>query len=344
MAAAGRGAVGGRVSGDWIRMTKTTTKPSEAVRTPPDASEGVIWTTAVTPSGIEVRYSPSPKRKYEVRGPQSVCGLCQWGDNLDLCHPCEDTWREVPSVTTVLGVLDKPGLPYWGMRVGVAGMLDIYTEKAIHGTVDYLFDTKDGVRLTPERAVELLTKHKLTVNHVRDRSGERGLAVHDAFETWCVTGNKPDPSIFPEEERGYVEGLNAFLDDVKPEPYAAEVMVGSVEHGFAGRYDARIRIPKERQVVYKRTPVRGPKYATLKPGVLLADLKTSSKTYPSHALQLIAYELASVECGYDPTTARGILHVMADGTYEFVRAKADPSDFLAVLEVWRRMERAKDWL
>lgn len=282
------------------------------------AEEREVIASAVTPSGIELAYGVKPKRFYTVNG------------------------VDVPSVTQILGVLDKSAaLTWWGMKTGILGMIELYQEKAIHGG-DHLFDTKDGKALTPERAVELLTEHKKTVNHLRDRAGDRGLAVHDAFETWCVTGNKPDPSIFPDEERGYVEGLNAFLDDVNPEPYAAEVMVGSVEHGFAGRYDARIRIPKECQVVYHRTPARGPKYATLKQGVLLADLKTSKGTYmESHGRQLEAYELASVECGYDPTTARGILHVNAEGGYELVRSICTAQDFLDVLAVWRGNERIK---
>ena len=208
--------------------------------------------------------------------------------------------------------------------------------------MSHLSLTKDGPPATKQEIVALLVEEKLSTNHVRDKAGARGLAVHDAFETWCATGNKPDPSIFPDEERGYVEGLNAFLDDVNPEPYAAEVMVGSVEHGFAGRYDARLCIEKECQVVYHRTPVRGPKYATLKQGVLLCDLKTSKGTYmESHGRQLEAYELASVECGYDPTTARGILHVNADGGYELVRSICTGQDFLDVLQVWRGNVRIK---
>ena len=279
-----------------------------------------ILASSITPSGIEVAYGVEPKRFYLVDG------------------------QEVPSVTTVLGVLDKPGLPWWGMKVVVEGVLDLIKREILSGAAGphLVYQADWGFApATVETVVYYLTAEKLTVNHVRDKASSRGLAVHDAFETWATTGNRPDPTIFPEEERGYVEGLIAFLDDVNPEPLAAEVMVGSVEHGFAGRYDVRLRITKECQVVFHRTPKKGPQYATLKPGVILGDLKTSKGVYDSHSLQLEGYELASVECGYEPTVARGILHVGPEGTYELVRSKASAQDFLNVLAVFRSLEAMK---
>jgi hypothetical protein len=95
-------------------------------------------------------------------------------------------------------------------------------------------------------------------------------------------------------------------------------------------------------VVHHRTPKRGPQYAKLKPGTLLADLKTSANVYmESHGRQLEAYELASVECGYEPTVARGIINVSADGTYKLVRSKCTSDDFLNVLRVWHDNQRIK---
>lgn len=58
-------------------------------------------TTELTPSGLEVYFQSKPKRMYRVNG------------------------VEVPSVTTVLGVLDKPALPFWGNKVGVDGVLEL---------------------------------------------------------------------------------------------------------------------------------------------------------------------------------------------------------------------------
>lgn len=290
---------------------------------------------AVTPSGIEVMYEAAPKRHYMVRHRSS--------DEREF--DVESEWREVPSVTTVLGVLDKPGLPWWSQGLAVESVIELVRRGLLSWlpgwTEEGYLAHPDGAAATKESIVALLTAEKLTCNHARDKAGARGQACHDAFETWAKSGQKPDPEMFPEEEKGYIAGLLAFLEDAQPEPLDCEVMVGSVEHGFAGRYDVRLRITEERRVVYKRTPVKGPQYAIVQPGIILGDLKTSKAVYTSHSRQLEAYEQASVECGYEPTVARGIIHVNADGGYEFVRSTATFHDFKVVLAVWQSDEDMK---
>jgi hypothetical protein len=289
-------------------------------------SEGTV---EVTPSGIPVYYQSQPKRLYRIGPPgewmQEDLGFLltnAQGDN----EQSRMDWHEVPSVTTVLDVLSKPALPWWGMKVGIEGTLTIAPPRT--ATVD--------------EVVELLTQRKLTVNHVRDKAGARGQAVHDAFEAWARTGFKPDPSIYPDEERGYVEGMLAFLDDVPSiEPIAVEVLVASEQYDYAGRYDIRFRTSAEHDVVVHRTK-RKTTTRKLAPGTYLGDLKSSKGIYPSHARQLEAYEQASIESGYEPTDGRGILHVGADGTYEFVRSWATVEDFLCVLRVWQSDQYMKE--
>ena len=125
------------------------------------------------------------------------------------------------------------------------------------------------------------------------------------------------------------------------EPLDSEVMVGSVEHRFAGRFDLRARANEERRIVCHHTPVRGPQYAMLKPGVGIIDLKTSKDVYPTHAKQLEGYEIASIESGWEPTDFRGILHVNAEGKYKFVRSWATAHDFLTTLAEWKSQEAMK---
>lgn len=270
-------------------------------------SEG---TAEVTPSGIEVYFQSQPKRLYRVNG------------------------VEVPSVSTVLDVLEKPPA-YWGMRVGVRGVLELYNREVL-GVVDHVTD------YTEDEIITMLKQNELTTNDYRDRGGDRGQAVHDALENWARTGHMPDPGIYPEEQEGYVRGLVAFLKSIpSAEPIACEVMVASVEHGYAGRYDLRIRTSNPHDVVYHHTPVRGNKLRRLEPGEYLVDLKTSKDVTAKHARQLEGYEAASIESGYEPTDGRGILHVSADGRHKFRRSWADFSDFLAVLEVWRSDQRMK---
>ena len=54
-------------------------------------------TTVETDKGLTIYYQSEPERLYRVNG------------------------VEVPSVTTVLDILHKPALTWWGMKVGVEG-------------------------------------------------------------------------------------------------------------------------------------------------------------------------------------------------------------------------------
>lgn len=330
---------------DLTKLAAPGGGPESAGRGDSTVAESPNFVDSVTPSGIEIRYHWVPKRKYEIRGPKGLV-VTDFRDST--------RWNEVPSVTTVLDVLNKPGLPWWGMKVGVRGVWELcrqdvlgsrsdwqtpYENRQVDPDWDYKGDA--WIEIDEARVIDLLTRYKLTVNHQRDKAGDRGVVVHDAFETWCKTGIIPDPAMFAEEERGYVLGLRKFLTDIEPDSVAAEVMVGSLAHGYAGRYDARIYVPRKCEVVYKHTPKRGAHRAVLAPGTLLVDLKTSSGVYPSHELQLAAYELGSVECGYGPSDGRGIIHVMPDGNYEFFRARAEPQDFLDVLAAYRAIEKFK---
>lgn len=301
--------------------------------------------TSITPSGIEILYQASPKRLYRVRNPIRLPESSGAGGDI---HPLDESeWIEVPSVTTVLDVLDNPALPWWGMKTGVAGSLELHRdgilrEVQFNGRRVLAVPGPAGlgeaglVVAGVDQVVEQLTKSKLTVNHVRDKARDRGLSVHDAFEVWTNDGSVPDPAMFPPEEAGYVQALVAFLEDAEPIALDAEVMVGSVVHGFAGRYDVRLRLTEARKLVVHRTPVRGAQYAVFEPGDYLGDLKTSKDVYPKkHFRQLEAYEGASIECGYEPTIGRFVIHVNSEGEYKIGRSKGTFDQFLKTLAVWR---------
>lgn len=215
----------------------------------------------------------------------------------------------VPSVTQVLGCLDKPALPWWGMTIGVEGVCTL---------------AQNGVDLDwadPKSIVSELTAHKITVNHQRDKAASRGKDVHDALEAYMTDGVVPSLAAFPESERGYVQALAKWLWEIKPEFVRAEVIVGSARYGYAGRYDLLCRIGDDELV--------------------RCDLKTGRKIYEPAHLQLAAYEEAAIECGEDPSDAQYILRVGADANYEFVRSRATFEDFRAVLECYQALRRVK---
>lgn len=299
---------------------------------------------SLTPSGIEVYYQSGPKRLYRVRD-----GKLAHEESVG-----EDfaPWHEVPSVTTVLGVIDKSGaLTWWGQGVGGIGALKLQQAGEDLTDVQALIaaGSDDDAR---KLLCSKLTEHKLSTNHVRDKASDRGVSVHDAFEQWA--GDQriiPQPIVYPEHERGYVAGLAAFLKQLaggEPDGIQAEVTVASLEHRFAGRYDLRLNLRKTAQVVTRIYPQRQPKIEVIPEGSYLLDLKTSKGIYDTHYLQLEAYEGASVECGYEPTDWRGVIHVTADGRYELhinqLKNAVQPwahSDFLAARELYGRMNEVK---
>lgn len=304
--------------------------------------------TNTVPAGYTIDYFTEPRRKYMI-------GMAD-GNGV------EDPMQEAVSVTTVLGCLDKPALPWWGMKIGVEGVLELVKRgvlsPATHPVENFTTlaaPTDQGLNMLVgvDDIVRLLTQEKLTTNHARDKAAVRGVNAHDAFEAWCAIGQIPDPEKYPEEERGYVRGLLAFINDTRGNfvPDSQEVIVGSMKHLFAGRYDLRAHTTGEMTLVTSAYTTsgdirkRGPKYVTVPADIkILGDLKTSKGIYGSHLLQLEGYEGASVECGYEPTDARAVIHVTKDGLYEFKRARATYDDFLAILRTYHALARVEEAL
>jgi hypothetical protein len=315
------------------------------VATTPAQPEPLTLTT--TPNGIEVAYFVEPRRKYEVRRSPN-----EGFDAVD------QDWREVPSVTTILECLDKPALPWWGMTVGVEGVIELMRQGKV-SIVDGNPATFDlsGVpyHATKENVVALLNANQLTVNHVKSDAGKRGQSAHDALEAYAAIGAIPDPSKFAEVEQPYVAALADFLKtiDGKFEAEGFEIAVGSVAHGFAGRYDLRGKFTEDVRLVTKALTTKGEpfkrardiKHTVVPAGTrCLLDLKTSKSVYASHLLQLEAYDGASIEGGYPETDARAVIHVTMHGIYQFKRARATFDNFLAILATYHAVKATEEAL
>ena len=291
--------MGSRVPGDDQREGFSSGEPltdgvegeeqSAAAVTSPPAEKPYGVQQVITPSGIEIYYQAGPKRLYRIRN----AGITP-------------KWIEPPSVSKVLDILEKGGLPWWGMKVGVQGVITLHNE---HGRDLVVGDTVDGI-------VDLLKKYKLTVNDVRDSAGDRGQNVHDALELWAKNGVPPQPAVYALEEQGYVSALADFLVDSGAEPVRSEVMVASMKHKYAGRYDLDTQIPNGAEVVVKTFPKMKDIRMRIPGGLYLLDLKTSKDVYDTHFIQLEGYEAGRIECGYEPTLYRGVIHVTEDGRYE----------------------------
>jgi hypothetical protein len=167
--------------------------------------------------------------------------------------------------------------------------------------------------------VGALIRTKRTVRDDLAHAGNRGSSAHDALEKLVADGVIPDPDTYPEDERGYIEGLLAWHRDANPEIEDAEVLVGSKSKGYAGRYDLRVRQEEVTLIVRADTG----QTAVFPAGSYLVDAKTSKDVYEAHVLQLDLYEDARVECGYTPTDGQYVLRLDAAGTYEAVRVLDD---------------------
>jgi hypothetical protein len=293
-------------------VTETVTEPTGVAQ-------------VLTPSGIEVYYQSGPKRLYRIRNTQE-CG----------CTATPFLWQEVPSVSTVLGVLDKPALVWWGQRIGVSGAINVLHEAPEAWS-------KRAIELDHDSfvaaIVDELKERKLTVNHQRDKAADRGTNVHSALESWAETGITPDPRFFPENERGYVQGLVNFINDAHPHPLQSEVMVASLD-GFAGRFDLLANLDFAGKVVTKTYPKKEDIRSDIS-GAWLLDLKTSKDVYPSYHLQLAAYMRGLGECGYGLPEHAGVVRVTDDGRYELVECRAIYEDFKRVLDAYNSIERIK---
>ena len=305
-----------------MKLSELRSAPAEPVaeEEPVVASEQPTGAAqVVTPSGLGIYYQSGPKRLYRIfSDPETV-------------KSAVDMWQEVPSASTVLEVLEKGGLSWWGMKVGVQGVATLLQKCNSPEATDRLLSLlhTDAV----DQVVEDLKGQKLTVNHVKGQAADRGTNVHTALELYAESGVFPDPELYPENEAGYVRGLVAFLKDTKPEVEHSELMVASTV-GYAGRFDLVARL-QGGQYVSKCYPKRSSIVDVLEPGQrFLLDLKTSKSVYPSYHLQLAGYEGAMEECGYGTVDQTAVVRVTADGKYELVPGRSTPDQFASVLDVY----------
>lgn len=206
----------------------------------------------------------------------------------------------LPSVTTILGVLDKSGpLVGWAKRITAEAAVDNAAQ--IPGWVE--LGGRDG-------AVGFLTK---AATAKRDRAANAGSEVHRLAEA-IVRGQDVE---VPEELVPFVAAYRKFLADFEPEFLAAEEMVASVAYGYAGTLDA---------------------IALLSGETWILDIKTGKGVYPDTALQLSAYANADFigrpgiaqRFAIPPATQYGVIHLRPEG-YELVPYDVTDSTFRAFL-------------
>lgn len=167
----------------------------------------------------------------------------------------------LPSVTTILGMLQKPALIPWAAKITAEACQDyIYT----HGQHDVISGT---VSLTAEDVDDMVTVSKKAHRTKKREAADIGTAIHEAIALWIDTGGRYMPDD-PADCR-YI-GLQSFLSFGEEHDLQIINSEQVVSDGktYAGRYDLLCRLDGS---------------------LTLLDIKTSSGIYPEMWFQLHAY-------------------------------------------------------
>ncbi len=218
----------------------------------------------------------------------------------------------VPGVTTIIGVLDKPGLKKWAASSVAEYVADN------RRTVEGLYDAGRGPMVAALKEIPWQR---------RDDAADRGTTFHDLAER-IANGDEVD---VPEPLVPLVENALAFMEDYDIHPILAESCVGSREHRYAGKFDL---------------------IADSRKGRAIFDWKSGKRIYPAAAFQLAAYANAEFhgengdEQPVPEVEAAFGVHIRADG-YDVVPLTFGPhvfNEFITIRHAFDINKRAEgDW-
>lgn len=210
-------------------------------------------------------------------------------------HQYRINGKIIPSVTTVLGLIDK------------SRPLLIWAENLCR---EYLKDYA-GKTLT-EDVIEMAVKQ---YSQKRDDAADSGKQVHSWIESFinAVMNKTPIPQVTSTQDE-VVNGINGFIDwydSNEVEFLESERIVYSKKYNYVGTFDALAKVNKELTII---------------------DFKTGKAIYPEFWLQLSAYHTAYNEEDLDyPNNLihkYTILHFnKEDGTFETVSRHWTEIDF-----------------
>jgi hypothetical protein len=231
-------------------------------------------------------------------------GLSRTAGHIYSFNSGSEVFAPLPSVTTVIGVIDKSGpLLGWAKRE---------VSNAALRNLDVL--SKMVVTAGPESAARWLAT---IPGYQRDSAADIGTRIHRLVEQ-LARGTEPEVTA---EEAPFVDGYRRFLAAYQPRFLALEEMVASLRHRYAGTLDAIAVIGGETWIL---------------------DVKTGSGIYPETALQLAGY--ANADFIGRPGTPRrfrlpratrfGVIHVRPEGA-RLVEYHVGRDTYAAFLEARR---------
>ena len=187
-------------------------------------------------------------------------------DTLTFGLPAEDVKKEEPddlvmwSVTTIIGVIDKPALLYWAAeeaaKLAVSSMKSLPIRVEEEGEAAVIKWLRDARRRPP--------KDRLS-------SADLGTVFHDTAQEYALTGRRPDrgeiealirskggpdfTGIAAEADTidGFLDRFDGWLQRFTPAYQATEVAVYHPDYGYAGTADGFLTIDGFRAIIDYKT-------------------------------------------------------------------------------------------
>lgn len=186
------------------------------------------------------------------------------------------------------------------------------------------------VRMRGAQARQEMVNHlKGASDRVRDTAANFGSAIHDVAEAKVLGKPTAEPT---DDQIPFIQAFENFIEDHRPVFQATELTVAHLEHGWAGRCDAWAVLPE------------------LGDGIAVIDYKTGKGAYGSAAMQMSAYQRATVGWLEDGTQVEPpkadrsyVLHIRPDKHPDrgYALIPADTSD--EVYEYFRHAQRIAEW-
>lgn len=215
--------------------------------------------------------------------------------------------RELPSVTTITGQLDKSGpLTYWAANCAC---------DYIFSQIDSKLDSDKSCPYTAEELFPIIESARKNFRKVSRKALDIGSAVHQAIECYLQTGEEPQN---PSEQ--ILSAFLAFLEWKDSwqtfEPIKTEYTVYyPEEHGYAGTLDLLVKLDGN---------------------VYVIDFKSSKGIYPEMRYQVAAYRAAVKD---RPVLGCGILRLDKETGYPEWKDTSstyekDLNVFMKLCELW----------
>jgi hypothetical protein len=162
------------------------------------------------------------------------------------------------SVTTVLGMINKPALTGWKVRKTLEYVRDTLN---MHGAGSASYISADA-------KTKMLLEARDIPNAVASVAAEIGTEVHDIIDRYISDGTFDPDSVETEPAWNCLTGFKKFCQEFEPKFLASEFAISSIHHGYAGTVDALAKVGDKHVVI---------------------DFKTGSGIYDEAGLQLASY-------------------------------------------------------